>query len=153
MYVLALSDYKQPAAAAGYKPAPQLGRFKYSFGSGMHTFPYIYFTFPIFIFHVSFLLYNSLIIIVFCGWNIRLQRFTLYFNLSVVSLAPRFEISCTKVCSLLHYVLIFLPQCFRFFFDVSFLSKMKHKNETLKHKMKHRVSMFHLLLLLIINAL
>ena len=25
MYVLALSDYKQPAAA-GYKPAPQLGR-------------------------------------------------------------------------------------------------------------------------------
>ena len=25
MYVLA-SDYKQPAAAAGYKPAPQLGR-------------------------------------------------------------------------------------------------------------------------------
>ena len=23
MYVLALSDYKQPAAAAGYKPAPQ----------------------------------------------------------------------------------------------------------------------------------
>ena len=67
MYVLALSDYKQPAAAAGYKPAPQLGRFKYSFGSGMHTFPYIYFTFPIFIFHVSFLLYNSLIIIVFCG--------------------------------------------------------------------------------------
>ena len=28
MYVLALSDYKQhAAAAAGYKPAPQLGRF------------------------------------------------------------------------------------------------------------------------------
>ena len=28
MYVLALSDYKcsKPAAAAGYKPAPQLGR-------------------------------------------------------------------------------------------------------------------------------
>ena len=26
MYVLALSDYKQPAAAAGYKPVPQLGR-------------------------------------------------------------------------------------------------------------------------------
>ena len=26
MYVLALSDYKQPAAAAGYKPAPQLTR-------------------------------------------------------------------------------------------------------------------------------
>ncbi len=26
MYVLALSDYKQPAAVAGYKPAPQLGR-------------------------------------------------------------------------------------------------------------------------------
>ena len=26
MYVLALSDYKQHAAAAGYKPAPQLGR-------------------------------------------------------------------------------------------------------------------------------
>ncbi len=26
MYVLALSDYKQPAAAADYKPAPQLGR-------------------------------------------------------------------------------------------------------------------------------
>ena len=26
MYVLALSNYKQPAAAAGYKPAPQLGR-------------------------------------------------------------------------------------------------------------------------------
>ena len=25
MYVLALSDYKQHAAAAGYKPAPQLG--------------------------------------------------------------------------------------------------------------------------------
>ena len=25
MYVLALSDYKQLAAAAGYKPAPQLG--------------------------------------------------------------------------------------------------------------------------------
>ena len=24
MYVLALSDYKQPAAVAGYKPAPQL---------------------------------------------------------------------------------------------------------------------------------
>ena len=32
MYVLALSDYKQPAAAAGYKPAPQLGR----------HFPYTY---------------------------------------------------------------------------------------------------------------
>ena len=27
MYVLALSDYKQLAAAAGYKPAPQLGRY------------------------------------------------------------------------------------------------------------------------------
>ena len=26
MYVLALSDYKHSAAAAGYKPAPQLGR-------------------------------------------------------------------------------------------------------------------------------
>ena len=26
MYVLALSDYKQHAAAAGYKPAPQLTR-------------------------------------------------------------------------------------------------------------------------------
>ena len=26
MYVLTLSDYKQHAAAAGYKPAPQLGR-------------------------------------------------------------------------------------------------------------------------------
>ena len=26
MYVLALSDDKQHAAAAGYKPAPQLGR-------------------------------------------------------------------------------------------------------------------------------
>ena len=26
MYVLALSDYKQLAVAAGYKPAPQLGR-------------------------------------------------------------------------------------------------------------------------------
>ena len=26
MYVLALSDYKQLAAAAGYKPAPQLAR-------------------------------------------------------------------------------------------------------------------------------
>ena len=26
MYVLALSDYKQLAAAAAYKPAPQLGR-------------------------------------------------------------------------------------------------------------------------------
>ena len=26
MYILALSDYKQHAAAAGYKPAPQLGR-------------------------------------------------------------------------------------------------------------------------------
>ena len=27
MYVHALSDYKQHAAAAGYKPAPQLGKF------------------------------------------------------------------------------------------------------------------------------
>ena len=27
MYVLALSDYKHSAAAAGYKPAPQLGRY------------------------------------------------------------------------------------------------------------------------------
>ena len=26
MYVLALSDYMKLAAAAGYKPAPQLGR-------------------------------------------------------------------------------------------------------------------------------
>ena len=26
MYVLTLSDYKQHAAAAGYKPAPQLDR-------------------------------------------------------------------------------------------------------------------------------
>ena len=26
MYVLALSDYKQHAATAGYKPAPQLGK-------------------------------------------------------------------------------------------------------------------------------
>ena len=26
MFVLALSDYKQHAAAAGYNPAPQLGR-------------------------------------------------------------------------------------------------------------------------------
>ena len=31
MYVLALSDYKQhAAAAAGYKPAPQLGSLLYS---------------------------------------------------------------------------------------------------------------------------
>mgnify|MGYP004462460085 CR=1 FL=1 len=30
MYVLALSDYKQPAAAAGYKPAPQLGSLKHA---------------------------------------------------------------------------------------------------------------------------
>ena len=37
MYVLALSDYKQPAAAAGYKPAPQLGR-----QIAVRLFPLIY---------------------------------------------------------------------------------------------------------------
>ena len=31
MYVLALSDYKHSAAAAGYKPAPQLGRERVTF--------------------------------------------------------------------------------------------------------------------------
>ena len=34
MYVLALSDYKQHAAAAGYKPAPQLGRLPTRFVTG-----------------------------------------------------------------------------------------------------------------------
>ena len=39
MYVLALSDYKQHAAAAGYKPAPQLGR---QIAVRLPPFPLIY---------------------------------------------------------------------------------------------------------------
>ena len=31
MYVLALSDYKQPAAAAGYKPAPPIRQINRNF--------------------------------------------------------------------------------------------------------------------------
>ena len=57
MYVLALSDYKQHAAAAGYKPAPQLGR----------QVTYVYFTNDVFCFHVSFLCFNLLIINTFEG--------------------------------------------------------------------------------------
>ena len=33
MYVLALSDYKQHAAVAGYKPAPQLGTHTMSYSA------------------------------------------------------------------------------------------------------------------------
>ena len=40
MYVLALSDYKQPAAAAGYKPAPQLGRYIAVYPSVLRTLEY-----------------------------------------------------------------------------------------------------------------
>ncbi len=49
MYVLALSDYKQLAAAAGYKPAPQLGR---QIASFLNIYPYVFKTFDLsFMFH------------------------------------------------------------------------------------------------------
>ena len=51
MYVLALSDYKQHAAAAGYKPAPQLGR---QIAAYLYTFskPLIYLSCFIFMFQL-----------------------------------------------------------------------------------------------------
>ena len=54
MYVLALSDYKQPAAAAGYKPAPQLGRQIAVCLTYIHTFskPLIYLSCFIFCYKV-----------------------------------------------------------------------------------------------------
>ena len=69
MYVLALSDYKQHAAAAGYKPAPQLGQLgNESFQNALNRhWTYVYFTNGVFCFHVSFLCFNLLIINTFEG--------------------------------------------------------------------------------------
>ena len=54
MYVLALSDYKQHAAAAGYKPAPQLGRQIAVYFIHLYTFskPLIYLSCFIFMFQL-----------------------------------------------------------------------------------------------------
>ena len=54
MYVLALSDYKQLAATAGYKPAPQLGRQIAVYRTFIHTFskPLIYLSCFIFCYKV-----------------------------------------------------------------------------------------------------
>ena len=98
------------------------------------------------IFHVSFLYFNLLIINTFEDWNITLKcsSFSFMFHFSkhwgsVKALPQCFWIAPTEVLNRSHSVFVFLPQCFL--------------NETLKLKMKHKYTMFHLLNTLIINVL
>ena len=98
------------------------------------------------IFHVSFLCFNLLIINTFEDWNITLKCFTFSFMFhfskhwgSAFTLPQCFWIAPTEVLNRSLSVFVFLPQCFL--------------NETLKLKMKHKYTMFHLLNTLIINVL
>ena len=98
------------------------------------------------IFHISFLCFSLLIINTFEGWNITLKCFTFSFMFhfskhcgSGFTLPQCFWIAPTVFLNCSHSVFVFLPQCFL--------------NETLKLKMKHKYTMFHLLNTLIINVL
>ena len=104
-------------------------------------------------FHVSFLCFNSLKIKRFKRWNIGVQCFILGFNVSFwVSM---FHFLFTTPLSKKLSGRETKPQWERFKTSMGEKSNPNERNatETLKSKMKHRIPMFHLLKVLIINAL
>ena len=99
-----------------------------------------------FSFHVSFLCFNSLKIKRFKRWNIGIQCFIFGFNVSFLFTTPLSKkLSGRKI----------KPQWERFKTSMGEKSNPNGRNttETLKSKMKHRMPMFHLLKVLIINVL
>ena len=104
-------------------------------------------------FHVSFLCFNSLKIKRFKRWNIGAQCFIFGFNVSF--LVSMFHFLFTTSLSKKLSGREIKPQWERFKTSMGEKSNPNGRNttETLKSKMKHRMSMFHLLKVLIINAL
>ena len=100
-----------------------------------------------FSFHVSFLYFNSLKIRRFKRWNIGAQCFIFGFNVSFFIYHTPFPKK--------HNGSDLKPQWERFKTSMGEKSNPNGRNttETLKSKMKHRMPMFHLLKVLIINAL
>ena len=105
---------------------------------------YVYFTFAYFLFHVSFLCFNLLIINTLEGWNIRLLCFTFGFNVSfekhwgkkTKTLWERFKTPVGAIQK--HWGSVkALPQCF--------------EKWSMKLKMKHKSRMFHFSKWLIFN--
>ena len=99
-----------------------------------------------FSFHVSFLCFNSLKIKRFKIWNIVLQCFIFGFNVSFFIYHTPFQKHTRRKIK---------TQWERFKTSVGEKSNPNGRNttETLKSRMKHWTPMFHLLKLLIINAL
>ena len=104
-------------------------------------------------FHVSFLCFNSLKIKRFKRWNIGAQCFIFGFNVSF--LVSMFHFLFTTPLSKKLSGREIKPQWERFKTSMGEKSNPNGRNttETLKSKMKHRMPMFHLLKVLIINAL
>ena len=100
-----------------------------------------------FSFHVSFLCFNSLKIKRFKRWNIGILCFIFGFNVSFFIYHTPFPKK--------HNGSDLKPQWERFKTSMGEKSNPNGRNttETLKSKMKHRMLMFHLLKVLIINAL
>ena len=99
-----------------------------------------------FSFHVSFLCFNSLKIKRFKRWNIGIQCFIFGFNVSFFIYHTPFQKHTRRKIK---------TQWERFKNSVGEKSNPNGRNttETLKSRMKHWTPMFHLLKLLIINAL
>ena len=104
-------------------------------------------------FHVSFLCFNSLKIKRFKRWNIGVQCFIFGFNVSFLVSMFHFLFTTPLFKKLSGREI--KPQWERFKTSMGEKSNPNGRNttETLKSKMKHRMPMFHLLKVLIINAL
>ena len=107
---------------------------------------YVYFTYGVFCFHVSFLCFNLLIINAFRGWNITLLCFTFCFNVSFKKHWGRktktlWEKNKNTVGAIQKHWGSdnVLPQCFE---KWNMKLKMKHetKNETLKSYVLYWIS-------------
>ena len=83
------------------------------------------------LFHVSVFDLKSLIINELHSWNIVCGCFSSNFNVSVVFLRACFEIASSMFWFFFEHVFTFLPRCFN-------IVPKNQKNETLKHKMKHK---------------
>ena len=115
-----------------------------SVGNGLRVRAYAIQGLMFFWFHVSLLHFKALIIKELEKWNIRHGSFTFDFNVSVASLAPRFDHSCTKVLNLLHQGFSFLRACFENETSKRKNETMKRKNETMKPKVKLWATKFRL---------
>ena len=111
-------------------------------------------------FHVSFLCFNSLKIRRFKRWNIGVQCFIFGFNVSFLVSMFHFWFQCfifylPHPFPKKHNGSDLKPQWERFKTSMGEKSNPNGRNatETLKSKMKHRMPMFHLLKVLIINVL